>query len=82
MTTTMTIAYLLLPVFAVMTISMIINARRYKQIMKDCIEHPALLGFTSMVTLFGGTAIVLYHNTWTADRTTAISVIGWLMVLK
>lgn len=32
--------------------------------------------------LMGGTAIILYHNTWSQDRSTLITVLGWLAAVK
>lgn len=82
MSTSMTIAYLLLPLFALITISAIINPKRYKQVLKDSVEHPALMYIMSIVTIVGGTAIIMYHNVWTNDRTTTITIVGWMMILK
>lgn len=82
MTTTMFIAQLLLPVFAAVTISMFINPKRFKQIARNIADMPALTYLVSMINLIGGTAILLYHNIRAEDLSVAITIIGWLMIIK
>ena len=82
MSTSMNIAYILFPLFAVFTIAAFTNPKFYRQMLKDSVEHNALLFMMGAMALVGGTAIILFHNTWNANLTTAITVIGWLMILK
>lgn len=46
------------------------------------VEHPAIMFITALINLVGGAAIVLHHNIWTLDRTLAITLIGWLAIVK
>ncbi len=78
----MIIAQLLFPLFALVTLSVLINPKRYKQIAKELSNSHALIYMASMINLLGGTAIILYHNVWTQDRSTIITIIGWLAALK
>ena len=82
MTTTMLIARLLLPVFALVTIAAFVNPKRFKNISKEIANNSALAYIASFINLIGGTAIIMYHNTWVQDRSTLITVIGWLAAIK
>lgn len=82
MSTTVFIAQLLFPIFALITISALIHPKRYKEIVKEIMKSSALLYMVSSCKLLVGTAIILYHNTWTHDRSTLITVLGWLAAVK
>lgn len=78
----MLIAKLLFPVFALVTITAFIRPKFYREIAKEIMNSHALIYIASFMNLIGGTAIILYHNTWTQDWSTLITVIGWLAAVK
>lgn len=82
MSTTMLIAKLLFPVFALVTITAFIRPKFFKEVTKDLLNHHALIYIASFISLIGGTAIILYHNTWTQDWSTLITILGWLSAVK
>lgn len=82
MTTTMLIAKLLFPMFALVTITAFIRPKFYREVAKDLMNSHALIYIASFMSLIGGTAIILYHNTWSQDWSTLITLIGWLSAIK
>lgn len=78
----MVIARLLLPVFALVAISAFINPKRFKNIAKEFAASPALGYIASFLNLMGGSAVILYHNMWSQDRSVIITILGWLAAIK
>ncbi|MBP6911047.1 hypothetical protein KBC03_05695 [Patescibacteria group bacterium] len=68
--------------FLVCTLSLIIRPKWYKKVVSDMVEHPAIMFITALINLVGGAAIVLHHNIRTWDWTVAITLIGWLAIVK
>ena len=82
MTTTMMIAQLLFPMFALVTLSALINPKWYRQVAKEIANNHALIYIASFINILWGTAIILNHNIRVSDRSVVITLLGWLAALK
>jgi uncharacterized membrane protein len=75
-------AKLLGPFFAVVGLSVLMNADAFRGIVKEFLKSPGLVFLTGLLTLPAGIAIVLTHNVWVADWPVLITIIGWLGVVS
>ena len=82
MSTSVFLAKLLGPFFAVVGISVLMNADAFRAIVKELLKSPSLIFLTGLITLPAGIAIVLTHNVWVADWPVLVTLIGWLAVIS
>jgi hypothetical protein len=82
MATSVFLAKLLGPFFAVVGLSVLMNADAFRTIVKEFLKSPGLIFLTGLVTLPAGTAIVLTHNVWVVDWPVLITIIGWLSIIS
>src|SRR5450631_601351 len=82
MATSVFLAKLLGPFFAVVGLSVLMNADAFRGIVKEFLKSPGLIFLTGLMTLPAGLAIVLTHNVWMADWPVLITIIGWLGVVS
>jgi hypothetical protein len=82
MSTSVFLAKLLGPFFAVVGISVLMNADAFRAIVKELLKSPSLIFLTGLITLPAGIAIVLTHNVWVADWPVLVTLIGWLGIIS
>src|SRR5471032_2408043 len=82
MATSVFLAKLLGPFFAIVGISVLMNADAFRGIVKEFLKSPGLIFLTGLLTLPVGLAIVLTHNVWVADWPVLITIIGWLGIIS
>ena len=82
MPTSVFLAKLLGPFFAVVGLSVLINAAAFRGIVKEFLNSPALVFLSGLLTLPAGLAIVLTHNVWVANWPVLVTLIGWLGVIS
>jgi len=82
MQTSVFLAKLIGPFFAVVGISVLLNADAFRGIVKEFLKSPGLIFLTGLITLPIGLAIVLTHNVWVADWPVLVTLIGWLAVIS
>ena len=82
MATSVFLAKLLGPFFAIVGISVLMNADAFRAIVKEFLKSPGLVFLTGLLTLPAGLAIVLTHNVWVADWPVLITLIGWLGIIS
>lgn len=63
-------------------IGMVINPEFYKNMFADFVERPAVLYLGGVTALVVGYLLVAFHNTWTADLSVIITVLGWMALVK
>ena len=81
MLTSIFIAKLIGPFFAVVGISVLLNAAAFRGIAKEFMKSPGLVFLSGLLTLPVGLAIVLTHNVWVANWPVLITIVGWLAVI-
>ena len=73
-------------VFSIVYISIglgiVINGEFYKGMFEDFVERPATLYLGGVMALVVGYLLVAFHNTWTADLSVIITVLGWMALIK
>jgi hypothetical protein len=76
------LARLLGPFIVLISLSLLINLKTYRQIIEGFLESTALIYVTGLITFVAGMAIVIFHNLWVADWRLIITVFGWITLVK
>lgn len=63
-------------IFAV-SLPMIWNQKRLVSLIHDFIDSPPLIFLTGVLALAGGISVICFHNIWTADWRSFITIFGW-----
>jgi len=82
MTSTTYLALLFGTYIISVSIPMICQQKRLVSIMEDFIESPPLIFLTGILALSGGFSIVYFHNIWTADWRSLITLFGWAAAIE
>ena len=81
MNTSLYLAKLIGPFFALVGLSVLVNEATFRGIVKEFIKSPGLVFLSGLLTLPVGIAIVLAHNVWVANWPVLITIIGWLAII-
>jgi len=82
MDTSIFLARLIGPIFAVIGVSLLLNREAYHAVAEEVLKGKALLYVFGAMALTGGLAIVLTHNVWVWGWPVIITLLGWLMVIR
>jgi uncharacterized membrane protein len=82
MPTSIFIAKLLGPVFALVGIALLRRPQAFRSILEDFLRSPALVYLAGFLGLLAGLAIVLTHNVWVFDWPVIITLIGWVTIVR
>ncbi|MCK9614886.1 MAG: hypothetical protein M0R48_05200 [Candidatus Omnitrophica bacterium] len=82
MNSSLFLARLLGPFIVLISISLLINLKTYRQIVEGFLENTALIYVTGLITFVAGLAIVIFHNLWVVDWRVIITVFGWITLIK
>lgn len=82
MTASIFIARLLGPVFLLLGIAMLVKPVRFRAIIEDFLDSPAMIYLAAFFGLIGGIALVLTHNLWVADWRVILTLIGWITIVR
>lgn len=63
-------------------IGIVLNPGHYKKLFESFVENPSVLYIGGALALAVGYLIVAFHNTWTADVSVIVTIIGWAALLK
>jgi uncharacterized membrane protein len=75
------IARLVGPLFVVIGLGVLLNARFYEGAIVEAVHSPTLVYLSGIASLLAGLAIVNAHRAWTADWRVIVTVLGWLCVI-
>lgn len=64
------------------SIPMIADQKRLVGVMKDFIDSPPLIFLTGILALIGGMSVICFHNIWTADWRSLITLFGWIALIE
>ncbi len=81
MTTSIYLAKLMGPVFLVVGLGLLLNAKTYRKLAEEFVESSALIYVSGVLLMLGGTALLLAHNVWTLNWPFLITALGWLAVI-
>lgn len=76
------LAYVMGAFFLVIGLAILLHVGRYQQLMKQCVANKVLLMYEGSINLIFSLMIVTAHNYWDPDWYLAITLIGWLILLK
>jgi hypothetical protein len=76
------LARLIGPLFMAAGAGLLLNPEHYRRMLHSFLADAALYYFSGALALTAGVAILLFHNLWVADWRVAITVLGWLSLLK
>ena len=60
----------------------IFNRKAFQQVMEDFCKNTAMVFLAGIFSLVIGVVIILTHNSWVANWTVMITIIGWLGFIK
>ena len=75
------IARLVGPLFVVIGLGVLINARFYEGAIVEAVHSPTLVYLSGVASLLAGLAIVNAYRAWTADWRVIVTILGWLCVI-
>lgn len=64
------------------SIPMITSQKRLVSMMDEYIESPPLIFLTGVLALIGGISIIFFHNIWTADWRSVVTLMGWVAAIE
>jgi len=75
------IAKLVGPMLVVVSVGMLTNKDTYHAIISEFLHSGALVYLAGLLSLLAGLAIVNAHNSWRAEWSVIITILGWLMLI-
>jgi hypothetical protein len=83
MADTLVLAKFLGLTFTIMGIGIVINGKHIKAALNDLSEQHGLQFLASLIPLFlGGYIVATRQELWTGDWNSAVTVVGWLLLLS
>jgi len=82
METSIFIAKLLGPMFALVGIAILSKPEAFRALLKEFIESRVLMYLAGYLGLVGGLALVLTQNVWLLDWRLIITLIGWVSIVR
>jgi len=64
------------------SIPMIWNQKRLVGVMEAFIDSPPLIFLAGVLALFGGISVICFHNIWTVDWRSLITLFGWIAAIE
>jgi uncharacterized protein YjeT (DUF2065 family) len=69
-------------VYIALGVGIVIGPGYYKKMLEGLLDNAAVLYVGGVCALAIGYLIVAFHNTWTADLSVIITIVGWAALLK
>lgn len=69
-------------VYLAVGVGILVNPGFYKKLFEDFVENASIMYLGGTSALVIGYLIVAFHNTWTADFSVIITIIGWIALIK
>ena len=82
MQTSIFIAKLLGPMFALVGIAILSKPAAFRVLLREFIESHVLMYLAGFLGLVSGLALVLTHNVWLLDWRLIITLIGWATIVR
>lgn len=82
MQTSLFLARLLGPMFALVGLALLLEPQRFCALLRAFIESPVLVYLAGFLGLLGGLALVLAHNLWSLDWRLLVTLVGWLALVR
>lgn len=82
MNNSLLLARLIGPFLLLVGIGWLLNVKNFHRIIEDFSNNSALVYITGLIAFIAGLAVVSTHNIWVTDWPIAITIIGWMMLIK
>lgn len=82
MSTSLFIAKLLGPVYALVGIALFLRGQMFRAILTEFIASSALIYLAGVIGLLVGMTLILTHNIWVLDWRVVITLIGWVTLIR
>jgi len=76
------LAKLLGPYCTIVALGVLLNFKTYQKVIEDCLKNSAIVYIAGIFSLIFGLLIIQFHNIWILDWPLAITVMGWLGIMK
>lgn len=63
-------------------IAMILHPKRFKVMLNDFINSPAVLNLAGIITLILGIILIVFHNIWIWSWIVLITIIAWFTLIR
>lgn len=70
------------PLLVVVGVGTLLNRAHYARMISTFLENAELYYFSGALAFVIGMAMVINHNLWVSDWRVAITIIGWLSLIK
>ncbi len=70
------------PLFMLVAIGVFLSRAHYREMMGAFLQNPALVYLSGVLAFVIGIGIVMVHNLWVLDWRLAVTLIGWLSLIK
>jgi hypothetical protein len=70
------------PLLILVGLGTLLNRDHYRKMITAFLENAELYYFSGAMAFVIGLALVLHHNLWVADWRVAITIIGWMSLIK
>lgn len=82
MSTSLFIAKLLGPVYALVGIALFLRGQMFRAILTEFIASSVLIYLAGVIGLLVGMTLILTHNIWVLDWRVVITLIGWMTLIR
>lgn len=82
MDTSIILARIIGPMFVLVGLGVLMNPGHYKSMMRRFLESSDLYYFSGTLAFVVGMLMIQFHNLWVADWRVAITLVGWMSLLK
>ncbi|MFC1752975.1 hypothetical protein ACFL96_06225 [Thermoproteota archaeon] len=82
MGTSLYIAKIIGPLYLIIGIGFVLNRDFYSKVMQDYCKNAFMILFGGILALVFGILIILSHNVWEASWRVAITIFGWIGLIK
>jgi hypothetical protein len=82
MNTSILIARILAIIYLAVSVGILINWKYYQKAFQEVMQNSGFVLISGFIASALGMAIISYHNVWSDDWTSSITIIGWIALLK
>lgn len=68
--------------FLIISVAFLINMKRFKAMMTEMVDSPALLFTVGLMVLIMGILLIVSHTLWVANWQVLVTLVAWLVFLK
>jgi uncharacterized protein YjeT (DUF2065 family) len=82
METSVFLARIIGPLFVLTCFGFLMNPKHYRDVVQTFLGDPALYYLAGGASFILGMSIITFHNVWTPDWRIAITIVGWIALVR